>query len=115
MILGLKPREVRRFEPSTNTQGVVSPGEISTFTIRAAIQPLDTETREALDGGFAARARYRMFSRDELRTVDTDQNTEADQVKHKGRWMEVLGLNDWSEAPVLPHYEYILLKPETDS
>ena len=115
MILGLKQRDARRFAASTNVGGVVTPGAVTDFTILATIQPLDPKTREAIDGGFVARAQYRMFTRAELRTVDTSEKTQGDRVYHKGRWLEVLGGDDWSEAPVLAHHEYILLKPEADS
>lgn len=71
MILGLKKQTFRRFQPSTNTQGVVSAGAFLQTDFMGAIQPLTAKEREALDAyGFATRAQYKLFTRAELHTTD---------------------------------------------
>ena len=113
MILGLKNQTARRFGPAKNVSGVMVNPEPYEFEFKGAIQPLDPKTREALDGGFVARARYILFTTEDLKTIDRGGQTIADQVKHRGQWLEVLGDDDWQDAPFLKHREYILLKPET--
>lgn len=114
MILGLRNQTARRFGPAQNVDGVMMNPAPYEFTFRGAIQPLDPRTREALDGGFVARARYILFTAEDLNTIDRTGQAIADQVHHRGQWLEVYGDDDWSEAPVLKHREYILLKPDTE-
>jgi len=104
VILGLRPQSGRRAAPPVNNEGVIST-IYSGFDFSGAIQPLGMREREALDPGFAERARYMLFTYEELHTL-------TDQVLHRGEWCEVFGWADWQDAPVLAHNEYVLLRPE---
>lgn len=105
MILGIRNQKARRRAPRVNVEGVLeTPGEIF-FDFPGAIQPLGEREREALDPGFAERARYKLFTYSDLLTL-------FDEVLHRGEWHEVQGWQDWQDAPWLAHNEYVLLRPE---
>lgn len=108
MILGLQNQSARRKGTPTNTGGVITSTPATDFDFVGAIQPLNPKEREALDQGFATRAKYKVFTYDTLYPL-------TDFVKHRGQWCEVFSRDDWQDAPWLAHNEYVLLKPEPDA
>lgn len=114
MILGQKTHTARRFGDYTNTDGVVTPGSATQFSVKGAIQPLSAKQREDLPGGFAMRAEYLLITKAELNPGDRGDEEPADQLQYGGRWLEVQSIEDWGEAPVLKHNEYVLLRPQTE-
>lgn len=110
-MLGARDHTVSRFAPDTDVEGRAVPGAESTLTVRGSLQPLSAREQRQLADGKHARAEWLFLTRVELNQTDGAQR--ADQLHHKGKRLEVIGVEDFSDDSFgLAHFEYLLAEVE---
>jgi hypothetical protein len=77
-------------------QGRWSPGQTTTVTIQADVQPAKPRELVNLPEAQRARAAIKVYSETELRTADVEAQTAADVLTVKGRRWEVQSVEPWS-------------------
>lgn len=118
-MLGVEPITVtREAVPGTWVNGKYVPGETTTLTVMAAIQPLSPREIEMLPEGARTRARWALFcdpDQPPLQCTDLSNDTAADRVSWAGREFVVYQNGDWmAHQTGIPHYAYALLEVGAD-
>lgn len=112
-MLGAKPHTVTRFAPGAyDDEGEYVPGDESQIIVRGSLQPLSAFEVRQLEGGDRAGARWSLLTTEQLQVSSSDARTIGDELHYKDQRLVVVGVNDFSDAPFLPHYEYLLALKE---
>lgn len=88
------------------------------LNIRGTLLPINERTAyqlQRLPEGWRVHARFVLYSRTELRSVDVQGAAGADRVRWEGKGLLVATVNDYADgAPGmgLQHYRYVLLAEE---
>jgi len=108
VILGIESLTRRRYAAGERgTDGRWEQGDATDATIRASVQPASDDDLKTLPEGERTRRAKRIYTSSELRLVDQDAGTSADQVQVDGDWYEVRLIQ--RERSLLAHYRVIVL------
>lgn len=114
MILGQSAITRRRFAAGTRgADGRFTAGASTDSTIYGTVQPPSGDVMATLPEGERSRRGRRVITTSELRAVDQDAGTPADQVLIDGLYWEVRTVSRWNA--ILPNYDAtVLLVQEED-
>ena len=120
-MLGEQSLQVALQSAGSFVDGDWVPGAESGRTIRGVLQPLQDRELQQLPEAWRSRARWKLYSKSRLQTIDTMNQTDADIVfwydpaqDHTHRLL-VAGFRDYLNTPnrmVLRHFKYALIEPE---
>lgn len=117
MLLGSTTVTVERPGAQTIVAGEVLDGAITTFTVKASVQPIGGREREDLPEGYRTRGRYKMYQKrgSRLQTTNLETNQREDIVLYDGRRFEVVAWSAWTDhvAPTR-HHKYLLAELGAD-
>lgn len=116
VLLGAKTYTVKRYAAGSYPDLDWVDGAETELTIEASVQPARGEELLLLEEGTRKRARHKMYTYTELRTVNLDAQTSPDVVIIDGRRHHVHEAADWTDhrAPTA-HYKYLLVLEGVDS
>lgn len=86
---------VTRGASGTYTAGRLTPGETTTLTIAANVQPASGRDLLRLPEGLRTRETIAIWTAAELRTADEDAGTPADRVAYGGATYQVENVEGW--------------------
>jgi hypothetical protein len=90
---------VSRREVGSWTDGLYSPGDLSTLTVVASVQPLTGKQLQRLPEGLRAKELKAFITQTLLRTVSESEGTPADVVEVPGEgFYQIEKVEDWSQA-----------------
>ena len=92
-----------------DNDGIWYPGDTSTFTIRASVQPLRPDEIELLPDGRRMSEAFRIYTATPLRLAVEGSNENADKVEIYGNMYEVFSQETWQNK-LIDHYKIIVLK-----
>jgi len=98
---------VKREARITVVDGFPIAGNISTFTIKASVQPATDRDLRTLPTGTHYVEAYKLFSYDYLQ--EEDSNYEADEVTIGTKQFKVVKVSDWDNQ-VIPHREILVIR-----
>ena len=109
---GQKVTVLRDTNPETRTKGKRDPDVYTAFVITASVQPFDPdETIEEGPGGERNRHGIRLYTTNELKSVDVENKLKADMVQYLGDTFEVTRVSKWlNNKRHLTHYKAIAFK-----
>lgn len=87
--------------------GVWTPGAPVNLTIRGSLQPASSEDLEKLPEGRRNKTAYRIYTKDDIRGLDTSAN--PDRVQIHGDSYEVVTVAHW-ENGLLNHKKAVVVK-----
>ena len=86
---------VRYGAPTVSTGGLVTAPSGTNSTIRGTIEPISTQTMNALPEGLRETSRYVLYTADDIRSIDKVAGTLADRVTYGGHEFEVVWVDGW--------------------
>lgn len=92
--------------------GIISKGELTTFTIKASVDPTPAEVLITLPEGYRTSENYTLYTDTELRTA-SKVNIIPDVVLLDNARFRVIKVAQWRNT-ILKHYEIIVSKEDID-
>lgn len=91
-----------------NTTGIISKGDLITFTIKASVDPTPAEVLITLPEGYRTSENYTLYTDTELKTA-SKINIIPDVVLLHNERFRVIKVAHWGNT-ILKHYEIIVSK-----
>lgn len=88
-------QRIRFGAPTVSTGGLVTAPTGTSGTIRGTVEPISTQTMNALPEALRETSRYVLYTADDIRSIDKPAGTLADRVVYAGHEMEVVWVDDW--------------------
>jgi len=109
--LGASSYNVRRFDPNTVVGFKSVKGSITTFDIRASIQPVGREVFD-LPEGLRSRVEFKMYTTFTLHVVNNMSSQASDELFYDGQWYELMKAETHNAFAPLPHTKFYLIGPQ---
>jgi hypothetical protein len=100
----------KRFGPSTNTKGTITPGTQTAGTVSGTMSSAKPSDIARLEEGKRSRQCYKLITTQKLQ-IAAPGGLVPDQVQVGTDWFEISDENPWLNG-VMPHYEYLITKIE---
>lgn len=117
-LLGKETFTVERYAAGSYVDGDWVDGAMSSFDIEASLQPAQGQELELLPEASRKRARYKLYSFTELRSINLDDQTTPDVVLTDEGEHHVFAVGNWTRHTTslqTAHYKYILIRRGADS
>lgn len=96
---------IRTSKDGSYVLGKYVPGKESTFKIRGTVEPLSAQMMMLLPEGERTKESIRIYTANELNTVDALNGRKADVVCYRGKQYEVHLVKHWTS--LIPHYAVV--------
>ena len=100
----------KRFVPSTNVEGTITPGLKSAFTTSGTMSAVSPSDVALLPEGKRTRQAFNYITADALQ-VAGQSGLQPDWIYNSGFWFEVSAMKPWQNQ-VISHFEYVITKIE---
>jgi hypothetical protein len=87
---------IRFGAPTKSAGGLVTAPSGTSSTIRGTIEPISTQTMNALPEGLRETSRYVLYTAADVRSIDKPTGALADKIVYAGHVFEVVWVDAWN-------------------